>query len=63
MIVRPVFMMAWGGIVRVMMMVVVFVELVDQPEMVQVRVRGGREPQGHQQERHDAPNGTHSGSL
>lgn len=46
-----------------LMMVVIFVNLVDQPEMLKVHVRRCGQPEGHQQQRDDAPNDIHGRTM
>jgi len=46
--------------VTVIVMMMILVDLVDQPEVLQVHVGRCRQPKGRQQQRHNAPNRNHA---
>lgn len=52
-----------AAIVIVVMRVMIRVNLVNQSQVLQMHVGGCRQPKGHQQQRHHAPNTTHVGKM
>jgi hypothetical protein len=52
-------LMVAGRGVAVIVMMVILVDLVDQPEVLKVHVGRCRQPKGRQQQRHDAPDKNH----
>ncbi len=52
-----------ASITMMVAMMMILVDLVDQPEMLQMHVRRRRQPKGHQDQRNDAPNEIHGGIV
>ncbi len=63
MVIRSMLVPTGSGTLTFMMVVilVILVNLVDQPKMLKVHVRRGGKPEGHQHQRDDAPNKSHAG--